>query len=52
MMYTPVVQTVLLYGRDSWVITEAIMKVLEVFNHRIARRIKGKTYRSVGEYGW
>ena len=28
------------------------MKVLEVFHHRIARKITGKTDRRIGEEGW
>ena len=30
-LYKTVVHTVLLYGINSWVITESIMKVLEAF---------------------
>ena len=48
MLYNAVVQTVLLYGSESWVITEAIMKVLEAFHQRIVRRIMDKTYWRVG----
>ena len=43
MMYKEVVKTVLLNGIESWVITEAMMKVLEDFHHKIARNITGKT---------
>ena len=52
MMYKSVAQTVLLYGSKSWLITEAIMNVLEVFHHRIARSIVGKTTRRIREEGW
>ena len=38
MMYKAVVQTVLLYGRRSWVVTEAMLKVLEGFHHQVDRR--------------
>ena len=31
---------------------DVIMKVLEGFHNRIARRIAGKTARKVGEEGW
>ena len=41
MMYKAVVQTVLLYGSESWVIMNAMMKVLEGFHHQIASRIVG-----------
>ena len=37
-----VVQMVLVYGSKSWVITDAIMKVLEGIHHRIVRKIIGK----------
>ena len=43
MVYKTVVQTVLLYGINSWVIPYSIMKVLEGFHHQIARRITGET---------
>ena len=33
MLYKSVVQSVLLYGSESWVVTGAILKVLEVFHH-------------------
>ena len=42
-MYKAVVLTVLLYGRNSWVITWAMMKLLEAFHNWIARRLTGKT---------
>ena len=52
MMYKVVVRAVLLYGSESWVRTDAIMKLLEEFNHIIVRRITGKTAWCVGEEGW
>ena len=51
-MYNIVVQTVLLYRRNIWLITELVMKLLEVFHHIITRRITGKTTRRIGEGGW
>ena len=38
-LYKAVVQTVLLYGSESWGATEAMLKVLEGFHHRESRRI-------------
>ena len=35
-MYKVVVHTVFLYGRNSWVVTDAMLKVLEGFHHRVA----------------
>ena len=40
-IYMMVVQAVLLYGGNIWVVTYAIMTVLEGFHHRIVLRIAG-----------
>ena len=40
-MYKAAVQEVLLYGSEIWVVTDVIKIVLEVFHHRITRRIVG-----------
>ena len=45
MMYRAVVQLGLLYGSKIWVVMDAMMVVLEVFHHRIARRIAGMIAR-------
>ena len=42
-MYKAVEKLVLFYGRKSWVVTGEILKVLEGFHHRAARRIMGMT---------
>ena len=52
MMYNAMVHTVLLYREESWVITEAMMKMLESFQHRIASKIMGKKDWLVGEEVW
>ena len=49
MLYKAVVQTVLLYRINSWVITGVIMEVLEEFHHQITRRLRGKMSGRVGE---
>ena len=36
MMYKTVVQEVLLYGREIWVVIGAMITLIEVFNHRIS----------------
>ena len=41
MMYKVVAQLVLLYGSEIWVTTGDMLKVLEGFHHREARRIMG-----------
>ena len=51
MIYKTVVRTVIFYSRESWVITGAIMKVLEDFHHRIISKIMGKTAHHVGKQG-
>ena len=39
MMYKMVVHAVLLHGREIWVVTDAIMTVLEIFHQRIDRQV-------------
>ena len=51
-MYKSVVQTVLLYQSNSWMITGTILKLQEVFHHRIAWMITGNMNWRVGELGW
>ena len=43
MLYKAVAQMVLLYGSESWVVTGAILKVLEGFHHKTAWRTAGMT---------
>ena len=52
MVYKAGVQTVLLYGSESWVVTGAMLTVLEGFHHRVFRKIVGKTARCAGDGGW
>ena len=42
-IYKAAVKTLLLYGRENWVVTGALLKVLEGFHHRVVRRIVGNT---------
>ena len=42
MFYKAVVQTVLLFGSESWVLTPRIMGRLEGFHRLIARRLAGR----------
>ena len=39
MLYKAVSQTVILYGSDSWLVTGAMLKVLNGFHHRADCRI-------------
>ena len=52
MFYKAVLQAVLLYGSDRWVITYSIIKVMERFYHHIYWRITGNMERRVGAEGW
>ena len=40
-IYNTLVQLVLLYRSESWVVIGEMLKVLEGFHHRVARRIMG-----------
>ena len=42
-MYKTVVQIMLLYGSESWVVTGVVLIFLEGFHHRFARWISGMT---------
>ena len=44
MIYKAGVHTVLLYGIESWVVTDAMLKVLEEFHHRVDLMISGMIY--------
>ena len=47
MFYKAIVQSVLLYGSETWTIRPAMLKVLESFHNRVARRLTGRLpYRS------
>ena len=51
-MCKAVVQTVLLYWSEIWVVTDAMMTVLNGFHHRIARRISGITVQRGNAREW
>ena len=54
MMYKAVVQALLLYGSEIWVMTDAILMVIEEFRHSISRLIEGMSKRKGdgGEWEW
>ena len=54
MTYKAVVQTVLLYGRKVWVVTDEIMTMIEGFHYSITRQIAGMTAKKGdgGELEW
>ena len=53
-MYKVVAQSVLLYGREIWMVMGEILKVLEGFRHRAAQLIMGMTEKcgAGGEWGY
>ena len=52
MFHVAVVQQILLYGSESWVLTPRIIKALESFHHRVARRITGSMPRRLQNCTW
>ena len=54
MMYNAVMQSVLLYGRETWVVMGDIMKVREGFHPWVSKRVTGMTARCTtsGEWEW
>ena len=52
MLYKAVAQTVLLYGSESWVMTGAMMKLLESYHGRTAQRIAGMMDRRMEDGDW
>jgi hypothetical protein len=47
MFYKATIQTVLLYGSETWVITDEILRLLTAFHHSVARRITNRHPRPV-----
>ena len=52
MFYKAIVQTVLLYGSESWVVAPQMLEVLKGFHHRVARKIPGKMARRQADGSW
>ena len=42
MFYVAIIQSILLYGVETWTVTPTMMKVLGTFHNRVARRLAGK----------
>ena len=51
-IYLVVVQWVMLYGYETWVITPYIMRVLGGFHHRVDRRLIGSQPRQGRDGMW
>ena len=43
---------VLIYRRESWIVKEAMIKVVELFHHWRDQRMAEKSSRKFGEGGW
>ena len=52
MMYKAAVQTVIIYGRESWVVTEATLKVMEGLHNWFAWRISEIPDSQIREGDW
>jgi hypothetical protein len=52
MFYKAVVQAVLLYGCETWTLTNPMIKTLESFHHRVARRIARMTPTRQPDGSW
>jgi len=52
MFYKAIVQSVLLYGCETWTISPAMLKALRGFHHRVARRLTGKMPHRRGNGEW
>ena len=52
MIYKAAAQTVLIYGRKSWVVTGARLTVLEGFHHWVAIQIAANKAWHAGDNGW
>ena len=51
-IYKGVAQSVILYGRESWVVKGEMLKVLERFHHQAAQRITGMTEKRGAGVEW
>ena len=52
MVYKEVVHTVLLYGREIWVLTGERLKFMEGLHHQVDRQIAGKTVFCMVDIEW
>ena len=52
MFYKAIVQSVLLYGSETWAVTPQMLKILDSFHHRIARRITNTMPKQIANGEW
>ena len=51
-IYLAVVQSILLYGSETWVLTPLMQRVLGRFHHRVSRRLTERQPRKGQDGGW
>jgi hypothetical protein len=49
MFYKATIQTVLLYGAETWVVNNDILQILTSFHHSVARRLTGRYPRPIAD---
>ena len=52
MFYKAIVQSVLLYGVETWVLIKSMMNILKGFHHHVARKLSGFHARPLGGGRW
>ena len=52
MFFKALVQAVLIFGSETWVLTPRMGRALGIFQHRVARRITGRHTKRQDEGGW
>ena len=50
--YKPVLQAVLLFSSETWVLTSRMERALDSFQHRVAQRLTGKQPWGRGDGSW
>ena len=50
--YLAVIQAILLYGSETWVISKRMLKRLESFHHRCARSMAHRPIRRLADGSW
>ena len=51
-IYLAVVQSVLIYRSETWVLTPRMKRALGGFHHRVERRLKGRQPQKEQDRGW
>ena len=52
MFYVAIVQQILLFGSETWVVSPRVLSALESLHHRVARRLAGKMPRRLPDGSW